>query len=71
MSRLRLKYLLSAAVIAVFSFGVAGAASAAPVSGAAKGIEGQAMAPHSQALAVHWVRHGHHRVWVPDHYHHH
>jgi len=67
MSRLRLKYLLSTAVIATLSFGVAGVASAAPVTNTARGAEVQAMASHGQVQAVHWVWHGHHRVWVPDH----
>ena len=67
MSRLRLKYLLSTAVVAVLAFGAAGVASAAPVAGTAMGVEAQATAPHGQVQAVHWVRRGHHRVWVPDH----
>jgi hypothetical protein len=72
MARSLLKSLLATAAAVTLSVGVVGAASAAPVTNIVAGNTAQATASHGMIQSVHWVRRGHHRVWVPDHpVHHH
>ena len=47
---------------------LAGAASAAPVTTAAKGSDMTALVRPIET--AHWVWHHHHRIWVSDHHRH-
>jgi hypothetical protein len=67
MSRSLLNKLLATVAVAAFSFGVAGAASAAPVMTA----DAHVATAQSLVQPIHWVYHNHHRVWVNDHHDHH
>lgn len=66
MTRRFVKHLLATAFVGALAAGAATAASAAPVAPLAP--QHPAAAPvNGLVQQAHWVWHGHHKVWVPDH----